>query len=140
MDGGRRRRDLRAGDECKFFIRDPAPGSNPGDKDGKSTATRLAALTAEDRAPKVVAEGVEGTVARALRGRTKMDSYGGRVSFAAKAEDDDEKRATDKKRAADADDTPSKLAAVREVPGGHLRSSPPPGTTSSPHAARVCRF
>ena len=105
-------RDLRAGDECKFFIRDPAPGSNPRDKDGKSTATRLAPLTAEDRAPKVVAEGVEGTVVRALRGRTKMDSYGGRVSFAAKAEDDDEKRATDKKRAADADDTPSKLAAV----------------------------
>ena len=105
-------RDLRAGDECKFFIRDPAPGSNPRDKDGKSTATRLAPLTAEDRAPKVVAEGVEGTVVRALRGRTKMDSYGGRVSFAAKAEDDDENRAADKKRAADADDTPSKLAAV----------------------------
>ena len=104
-------RDLRAGDECKFFIAG-APGINPRDKDGKSTATRLAPLTAEDRAPKVVAEGVEGTVVRALRGRTKMDSYGGRVSFAAKAEDDDEKRAADKKRAADADDTPSKLAAV----------------------------
>ena len=73
---------LRAGDEVKFVAREPAPGSRPGDRDGKANALDVTALTAEDRAPNVLARDVQGTVARALRGRTKADAYGGRIAVA----------------------------------------------------------
>ena len=73
---------LRAGDEVKFVAREPAPGSRPGDRDGKANALDVTALTAEDRAPNVLARDVQGTVARALRGRTKADAHGGRIAVA----------------------------------------------------------
>ena len=73
---------LRAGDEVKFVAREPAPGSRPGDRDGKANALDVTALTAEDRAPNVIARDVQGTVARALRGRTKADAHGGRIAVA----------------------------------------------------------
>ena len=73
---------LHAGDEVKFVAREPAPGSRPGDRDGKANALDVTALTAEDRAPNVIARDVQGTVARALRGRTKADAHGGRIAVA----------------------------------------------------------
>ena len=71
---------LRAGDEVKFVAREPAPGSRPGDRDDRANALDVTPLTEEDRAPIVLARGARGTVARALRGRTKADAYGGRVA------------------------------------------------------------
>ena len=86
---------LRAGDEVKFVARDPAPGSRPGDRDGKANALDVTALTAEDREPNVVARDVRGTVKRALRGRTKLDAYGGRVAVARETETTEPTKETD---------------------------------------------
>jgi cold shock CspA family protein len=78
---------LRAGDEVKFVAREPAPGSRPGDRDGKANALDVTALTAEDREPNVLKRDVLGTVKRALRGRTKLDAYGGRVAVSVSSQD-----------------------------------------------------
>ena len=86
---------LRAGDEVKFVAREPAPGARPGDRDGKANALDVTALTEGDRAPIVLAKGACGTVARALRGRTKADAYGGRVAVAATEMAADEKKPSD---------------------------------------------
>jgi len=89
---------LRTGDEVKFVARDPAPGSRPGDRDGKANALDVTALTSLDREPNVLKRDVLGTVKRALRGRTKLDAYGGRVAVAREteqtkeAEDDDDEK------------------------------------------------
>ena len=72
---------LRAGDEVKFVAREPAPGSRPGDRDGKANALDVTALTAEDRAPNVIARDVQGTVARppwAHRRRARKHDGGAR--------------------------------------------------------------
>lgn len=70
---------LRAGDEVKFVAMEPAVGSRPSDRDGKANALHVTILTVEDKAPTVLKHAVEGTIVRGLRGRTKHDSYGGRV-------------------------------------------------------------
>ena len=73
--------DLRVNDEVKFVVREAVPGAGPRDKDGKANALMVRRLSEEDRRPVVVDEGLVGKVVRGLRGRTKMDSYGGRISF-----------------------------------------------------------
>ena len=73
--------DLRVNDEVKFVVREAIPGAGPRDKDGKANALMVQRLSEEDRRPVVVDEGLVGKVVRGLRGRTKMDSYGGRISF-----------------------------------------------------------
>ena len=77
--------DLCAGDEVKYIAREAAAGSRPSDRDGKANALDVTMLTDEDKAPIILAKAVEGTIVRALRGRTKMDSYGGRVEIAKSA-------------------------------------------------------
>ena len=73
--------DLRVNDEVKFVVREAVPGAAPRDKDGKANALNVQRLSEEDRRPVVVDASLVGTVRRGLRGRTKMDSYGGRISF-----------------------------------------------------------
>ena len=117
---------LRAGDEVKFVAREPAPGSRPGDRDGKANALDVTALTVEDREPNVLKRDVLGTVKRALRGRTKLDAYGGRVAVAREAEQTKESEDDEKNDDAGTTTTPSLASEeMYEFSGKDLADSCP---------------
>jgi cold shock CspA family protein len=117
---------LRTGDEVKFVAREPAPGSRPGDRDGKANALDVTALTVEDREPNVLKRDVLGTVKRALRGRTKLDAYGGRVAVAREAEQTKESEDDEKNDDAGTTTTPSLASEeMYEFSGKDLADSCP---------------
>ena len=72
---------LKPGDDVRFVLREAVPGAGARDRESKPNATRVEKVNADEMRPVVKRAAVVGEVVRALRGKTKLESYGGRISF-----------------------------------------------------------
>ena len=128
--------DLRVNDEVKFVVREAIPGAGPRDKDGKANALMVQRLSEEDRRPVVVDEGLVGKVVRGLRGRTKMDSYGGRISFM----HPQNKPSDDDKPVVDDDEFPALGGGPAPTAPAKAKKDPEPSPAEAPPRERSIEF
>lgn len=128
--------DLRVNDEVKFVVREAIPGAGPRDKDGKANALMVQRLSEEDRRPVVVDESLVGKVVRGLRGRTKMDSYGGRISFM----HPQNKPSDDDKPVVDDDEFPALGGGPAPPAPAKAKKDPEPSPAEAPPRERSIEF
>ena len=128
--------DLRVNDEVKFVVREAIPGAGPRDKDGKANALMVQRLSEEDRRPVVVDESLVGKVVRGLRGRTKMDSYGGRISFM----HPQNKPSDDDKPVVDDDEFPALGGGPAPTAPAKAKKDPEPSPAEAPPRERSFEF
>lgn len=128
--------DLRVNDEVKFVVREAVPGAGPRDKDGKANALMVQRLSEEDRRPVVVDESLVGKVVRGLRGRTKMDSYGGRISFM----HPQNKPSDDDKPVVDDDEFPALGGGPAPPAPAKAKKDPEPSPAEAPPRERSIEF